>query len=234
MRKQARIFMTYSDTYDSLSTLAHELGHGYHGFVLQDEPAFNQAYPMTLAETASIFNELRVNDAALATASGDEKLALLDLKLQATLTFFCNIRARFLFDSRFYEARKKGSVERTELSAKMTQAQKEAFFGLLDDSEGYHPLFWASKLHFFVTGTPFYNYPYTFGYLFAKGVYARAMQEGSSFATNYRNLLSDTGKMSTEDVAQRHLGVDLTKPDFWQSAVQACCSDVDEFVELVK
>ncbi|GAB4318283.1 MAG: M3 family oligoendopeptidase [Candidatus Zixiibacteriota bacterium] len=234
IRKQARIFMTYSNTYDALSTLAHELGHAYHGFVLKDEPPFNTAYPMTLAETASIFNEMRVNDAALKASEGDEKLALLDLKLQATLTFFCNIRARFLFDSRFYAARKKGNVERAQLDELMKQAQRDAFFGLLDEEEGLHPLFWASKLHFFITEMPFYNYPYTFGYLFAKGVYARAMQEGSSFATNYRNLLADTGKMSTEDVAQRHLGVDLRKPDFWETAVKACLSDVDEFVELVK
>ncbi|MBD3298360.1 MAG: M3 family oligoendopeptidase [candidate division Zixibacteria bacterium] len=234
IRKQARIFMTYSNTYDALSTLAHELGHAYHGFVLKDEPAFNSAYPMTLAETASIFNEMRVNDAALRAAEGEEKLALLDLKLQATLTFFCNIRARFLFDSSFYAERKTGNIERAQLSELMKQAQQQAFFGMLDDDQGLHPLFWASKLHFFITEVPFYNYPYTFGYLFAKGVYARAMEEGPSFASNYRNLLADTGKMTTEEVAQRHLGVDLTKPDFWETAVKACLSDVDEFVALVK
>lgn len=234
LRKQARIFMTFAGTYDALSTLAHEFGHAYHGFVLQDEPGFNQHYPMTLAETASIFNEMRVADAALTAANErDEKLALLDQKLQAVLAFFCNIRARFLFDTRFYAERKNGVVERSQLSAIMQQAQKEAFFGLLDEQEGYHPLFWASKLHFFVTDVPFYNYPYTFGFLFAKGVYNRALEEGSSFAKNYRALLADTGKMTTEAVAQRHLGVDLTKPDFWNTAVKAALGDVDEFVRTL-
>jgi pepF/M3 family oligoendopeptidase len=235
VRNQPRIFMTFSGTYDSLLTLAHELGHGYHGHVLQNEPAFAQQYPMTLAETASIFNELRVTDAALAEiGSPDEKLALLDQKLQASLTFFCNIRARFLFDCRFYAERKRRVIDTDELSDMMQKSQKEAFFGILDEKEGYHPLFWASKLHFFVTEMPFYNYPYTFGFLFAKGVYNRAVEEGKSFAKNYRALLSDSGRMTTEEVAKKHLGVDLTQEDFWDTAVSAALSDVDEFVKLCK
>lgn len=233
IRKETRVFMTFSENYDSLSTLAHELGHAYHGFVLRDEPAYAQRYPMTLAETASIFNELRVTDAALAAASTrEEKLALLDQKLQAAFVFFSNIRARFVFDCRFYAERKAGIVGRVRLDELMTEAQKEAFFGLLDPTEGYHPLFWASKLHFFITDTPFYNFPYTFGFLFAKGVYDRALKEGPSFAKSYRALLSDTGRMTTDEVAQKHLGVDLSKSDFWDAAVARTMADVDEFVAL--
>ncbi|MBI5868585.1 MAG: M3 family oligoendopeptidase [candidate division Zixibacteria bacterium] len=235
IRKETRVFMTFSENYDSLSTLAHELGHAYHGFVLRDEPAYAQRYPMTLAETASIFNELRVTDAALATAAKrEEKLALLDQKLQSAFVFFSNIRARFIFDCRFYAERKKGIVGRAQLDALMTEAQKEAFYGLLDPSDGYHPLFWASKLHFFITDTPFYNFPYTFGFLFAKGVYDRALKEGPSFAKSYRALLSDTGRMTTDEVAQKHLGVDLSKNDFWDAAVARTMADVDEFVALCR
>ena len=233
VRQQARIFMTFSGSYDSLLILAHELGHGYHGHVLKDEPSFAQQYPMTLAETASIFNELRVTDAALAAITGrEEKLALLDQRLRAALTFFCNIRARFLFDNRFYAERKRGVVLKDALSDMMQKSQQDAFFGILDEGEGYHPLFWASKLHFFITEMPFYNFPYTFGFLFAKGVYNRAVAEGKSFAKNYRALLADTGRMTTEDVAKTHLGVDLTQDDFWNTAVSAALTDVDEFVRL--
>ena len=233
IRKEARVFMTFSENYDSLSTLAHELGHAYHGFVLRDEPAFAQRYPMTLAETASIFNELRVTDAALGAAqTREEKLALLDQKLQAALIFFCNIRTRFLFDCRFYAERKDGIVGRERLDALMSEAQNEAFFGLLDPADGYHPLFWASKLHFFITDTPFYNFPYTFGFLFAKGVYDRALKEGPAFAKHYRALLADTGRMTTDDVALKHLGADLTKSEFWDAAVARTVADVDEFVAL--
>ncbi len=235
IRKESRIFMTYTGTFNDLGTLAHELGHAYHGFVLKDEPAFAQGYPMTLAETASIFNELRVNDAALEESDDrDEKLMLIDQNLQNVFTYYCNIYARYLFDSKFYEERKSGMVGKERLNEIMLDAQKEAFFGILDEKEGYHPLFWASKLHFFLTGQPFYNYPYTFGYLFASGVYDRAVKEGPAFAKDYRALLADTGKMKTEDVAQKHLGVDLTKEDFWADAVKRSLLDVDKFVELAK
>ncbi|UCC80712.1 MAG: M3 family oligoendopeptidase [Candidatus Zixiibacteriota bacterium] len=233
IRKESRIFMTYTGTFNDLGTLAHELGHAYHGFVLKDEPAFAQSYPMTLAETASIFNELRVTDAALEESNDrDEKLMLVDQNLQNVFTFYCNIYARYLFDRKFYEERKSGMVGKEKLNEIMLDAQKEAFFGILDEKEGYHPLFWASKLHFFLTGQPFYNFPYTFGYLFASGVYDRAVREGPAFARDYRALLADTGKMKTEDVAQKHLGVDLTKEDFWADAVKRSLLDVDKFVEL--
>jgi len=233
IRKESRIFMTFHGNYGGLGTLAHELGHAYHGYVLKDAAPFAQVYPMNLAETASIFNELRVTDAAFAEASNhDEKLLLLDQKLQGAMSFFCNIRARFIFDSDFYEERKKGVVGRERLNEIMTNAQKEAFFGLLDQNEGYHPLFWASKLHFFLTGAPFYNFPYTFGFLFASGVYDRAVKEGKAFAKSYAALLADTGRMTTEQVAAKHLGIDLTKPDFWNDAVSRAMAPTKPFIRL--
>lgn len=233
IRRQPRIFMTFTPDYRSLATLAHEFGHAYHGYVLRDEPAFVRHYPMTLAETASIFNELRVADAALADAADqEEKLALIDQRLQSALTFFCNIRARYFFDRRFYAERAKGMVERARLSEIMAESQKEAFFGMLDEEEGLHPLFWASKLHFFLTDVPFYHFPYTFGFLFAKGVYGLAAAEGPAFAPRYRSLLADTGRMTTEQVAHKHLGADLTKREFWDRAVDEALSDLDAFKNL--
>lgn len=233
--KESRIFMTYTGTFNGLGTLAHELGHAYHGFILKDAAPFATIYPMNLAETASIFNELRVTDAAFnASTEYDEKLMLADQKLQSALSFLCNIHARFLFDSKFYEERKTGIVSRERLNEIMAQAQKEAFFGMLDEKEGLYPLFWATKLHFFITGVPFYNYPYTFGYLFANGVYDLAIKEGRSFAQNYRALLADTGRMTTEEIARKHLGVDLTREDFWRDAVVRVLADIDPFVKLTQ
>ena len=235
IRKESRIFMTFTGNFNGLGTLAHELGHAYHGFVLKDVPPYASIYPMNLAETASIFNELRVTDAAFEAASSyDEKLMLSDQKLAGALSFMSNIHARFIFDSRFYEERKAGMVSRDRLSEIMMDAQKEAFFGVLDEKEGLHPLFWASKLHFYITGAPFYNFPYTFGFLFANGVYDRAVKEGKAFAKSYRALLADTGRMTTEEVAQKHLGVDLTKEDFWRDAVERVLSNVEPFLKLVK
>ncbi len=233
LNKETRIFMTFGNTYGDLSTLAHELGHSYHNWAIKDLPHLVTQYPMNLAETASTFNELLVIDAAL-KQSGDtqERLMLLDQKMQSALTFFCNIRARFLFDMRFYERRAEGSLTPAELNELMVQSQKEAY-GELIDQDGFYPLFWASKLHFYATDYPFYNFPYTFGYLFATGVYAHAKAQDDSFADGYRALLTDTGRMSAEDVAQKHLGVDLTQPEFWQESVRSALVGLDDVVALV-
>jgi len=229
---QTRVFMTFGGSFDNLSTLAHELGHAYHHWIIKDLPAFASQYPMTLAETASIFNELLVTDAALERAEKpDERLMLLDQKLQNALILFCNIYARYLFDTTFYGERKAGLVSRTRLDEIMVAAQKKAFGEILEP-DGYHPLFWASKLHFFITSTPFYNFPYTFGYLFATGVYNRAREEGASFAAKYQALLADTGKMTAEELARKHLDVDLSGSEFWDEAVRRALDDVDPFVKL--
>jgi pepF/M3 family oligoendopeptidase len=230
--KQSRIFMTYGGTFENLLTLAHELGHAYHGFVLKDRPPFAKRYPMTLAETASIFAETIVTDAALKQSDDpQEKLMLLDQKLQQPYILFCDIYSRYLFERSLYEERQKGTVQRNRMSELMVAAQKRAYANMLDDN-GYHPLFWCSKLHFYISELPFYNFPYTFGYLFAGGVYDRAQKEGAGFADKYRELLADTGSMSTDDVAKKHLGIDLTGDQFWTDAVNRSLADIDEFVRL--
>jgi len=200
--------------------------------VLRDRPPFAAGYPMNLAETASIFTETLVVDAALEAADDpQEKLMLLEQKLQNAYVMYTDLHSRYLFEKSFYEERKGGMVSRERLSEMMVDAQRRAFAGLLDES-GYHPLFWCSKLHFYYTEVPFYNFPYTFGFLFAGGVYDRARREGSSFADKYSALLADTGSMTTEDVAQKHLGVDLTTESFWADAVDRSMTDVDAFVKL--
>ncbi len=232
IHRQSRIFMTYSGTYDNLSTLAHELGHAYHSHVLRDKAWLAGMYPMGLAETASIFNELLTTDSALASAqSRDERLMLLDQLLMQPYVFFTDVHCRYIFDRAFYAEREKRIIDADGLCEMMTNAQRQAYQGLIAD-DGYHPYFWCSKLHFFITDTPFYNFPYVFGFLFAGGVYDRARQEGKSFADKYRALLADTGSMTTEQVAKKHLGVDLTKEDFWAASVGRSLSKVDEFVKL--
>lgn len=228
--KQTRIFMTYSGTADNVSTLAHELGHAYHQHVMDDLPELLQDYAMNVAETASTLAEMIVSEATLKQAeTKEEKLFLLDDKLQRSIAFYMNIHARFLFETRFYEERQKGLVGVDTLNALMEEAQKEAFVGSLSD---YHPHFWASKLHFYITDVPFYNFPYTFGYLFSAGLYAYAEKQGDSFEDRYIALLRDTGNMNVEDLARKHLGVDLTKPDFWQAALDFTARDVEQFLAL--
>ncbi|WP_042458637.1 M3 family oligoendopeptidase [Neobacillus dielmonensis] len=229
---QSRIFMTYSGTPSNVSTLAHELGHGFHSFAMKGVHFLNRNYAMNVAETASTFAEMIVSDASVKNAKNEEeKLILLDDKIQRTVALLMNIHARFLFETRFYEERKQGPVEAERLNEIMLQAQKEAYADSLVD---YHPLFWASKLHFFITDVPFYNFPYTFGYLFSLGIYAQAIAEGKGYEEKYIALLRDTASMTVEDLAMKHLQVDLTQKDFWEKAVRICLDDIDEFLELTK
>ena len=232
LAKESRVFMTFAGNMGNVSTLAHELGHAYHQSVMNDLPQMAQGYAMNVAETASTFAEMIVADAALKAApTKEERIALLADKIERAVAFFMNIHARFLFETRFYAQRKKGLLSVEQLNDLMEEAQKEAFCGVLTQ---YHPTFWASKLHFYSTGQPFYNFPYTFGYLFSSGVYARAQAEGPGFENKYVDLLRDTGRMMVEDLAARHLGVDLTKPDFWQAAVDLVIADIEEFMSLTK
>ena len=229
---QSRIFMTYSGTPSNVSTLAHELGHGFHTFAMKGVHHLNRNYAMNVAETASTFAEMIVADAAVKNAKDEEeKLVLLDDKVQRTVALLMNIHARFLFETSFYEERKQGPVNAERLNELMLAAQKEAYCDALEE---YHPLFWASKLHFFITGVPFYNFPYTFGYLFSLGIYAQALEEGKGYEEKYIALLRDTASMSVEDLAQKHLQVDLTKKDFWEKAVHICLDDIDEFLTLTE
>ncbi|TBL74000.1 M3 family oligoendopeptidase [Paenibacillus thalictri] len=229
---ETRIFMTYAGTASNVSTLAHELGHAYHQHVMNDLPALAQEYAMNVAETASTFAEMVVADAALQGASGtEERMTLLEDKIQRSVAFYMNIHARFIFETAFYEERKKGLVSTDKLNELMLDAQKTAFQDALAE---YHPHFWASKLHFYITEVPFYNFPYTFGYMFSAGIYAAALQQGAAFEDKYVALLRDTGSMTVEDLAMKHLGVDLRKPDFWQQAMDMSIADVNEFMRLTE
>jgi pepF/M3 family oligoendopeptidase len=229
---QSRIFMTYSGTPSNVSTLAHELGHAFHSYALKNVHPLKRGYAMNVAETASTFAEMIVADASVKNAKNDEeRLPLLEDKVQRSVALLMNIHSRFLFETRFYEERKKGIVSKKRLNELMLEAQKEAYG---DGLEEYHPLFWASKLHFFITGVPFYNFPYTFGYLFSLGIYAQAQKEGKGYEEKYMALLQDTGSMKVEDLAMKHLNVDLTKRDFWEEGVKLCVKDVEEFLEATK
>lgn len=229
---QSRIFMTFSGTPSNVSTLAHELGHAFHQYAMSDVHSLNRNYAMNVAETASTFAEMIVADASVKTAaSEEERLALLEDKIQRSVAFYMNIHARFIFENAFYDERKNGIVSTDRLNELMESAQKEAYCNALSE---YHPQFWASKMHFYLTGVPFYNFPYTFGYLFSLGIYAKALEEGTDYEEKYIALLKDTASMTVEELAQKHLGVDLTQRDFWEKAVKLSIKDVEEFLAITQ
>lgn len=231
LNKASRIFMTYAGTKESLLTLAHELGHAFHNYVIFNQPEMNRHFPMSLAETASTFAEMILSEATFQSEKNlENKIAILDGKVQRSLIFIFNIHARFLFDVRLHEERKKGILSAEELGKLMEGAQKEAYCNTLDI---YHPYFWASKGHFNFTGIPFYNFPYTFGFLFSLGIYLRS-KEDKNFEEKYIALLSETGKMDVETLAKKHLNVDLGKETFWQQVLDFLKEEVDQFLQLTK
>lgn len=230
--QESRIFMTYGESVNEVSTLAHELGHAFHSHVMWDLPTLNQDYAMNVAETASTFAELIVADATLKEAKTDEeKINLLDVKLQNAIAMFMNIHARFIFESNFYAARQKGLVATDEITRLMVEAQKEAY---IDGLDSYHPHFWAAKLHFFIDEVPFYNFPYTFGYLFSLGIYAKASQHADGFEDQYIALLRDTASMTTEELAKKHLDTDLHQATFWQAGIDMVLKDIATFMDLTE
>jgi oligoendopeptidase F len=241
--KESRIFMTYTDSADSMSTLAHELGHAYHSHVLRERPLFLQDYPMNLAETASTFAEAVLNEKRLEAAQADaarsgrqsreEQLVLLDGMLGDAVIYLMNIHARFIFEDHFCAERAAGELSPARLSELMLAAQREAFCdGLVDD--GWYPNFWVSKLHFYMSSLPFYNFPYTFGYLLSLGIYATAGDLGAEFAPRYGRFLLATGSCDTEEAVKSTLGYDLTQPDFWNRSLDIVERRVERFLELAE
>jgi pepF/M3 family oligoendopeptidase len=231
-RATTRIFMTFTGSHDSMSTLAHELGHAYHSWVLRERPLFLRDYPMNLAETASTFAEAVLNDRRLADAASDaEKLSILDNMCADSVAFLMNIHCRFLFEDRYHREREQGELSKDRFFELMEEAQREAYLnGLAED--GWHPGFWISKLHFYIAGWPFYNFPYTFGYLLSQGVYALAREQGPDFSERYQSLLLATGCMLTEEAVQSTLGYDLSRPEFWHKSLDIVEQRVQEFVRL--
>lgn len=229
---ESRIFMTFTGSPSDVSTLAHELGHAFHSDVMKDVPYINRGYAMNVAETASTFAETIIFNATVEQASStEEKIALLGSKLEGATAMFLNIRARFLFEDAFYEERANGIVSGKRLNELMETAQKEAYG---DSLASYHPHFWCSKLHFFIDSVPFYNFPYTFGYLFSLGIYAQYLQQPDGFEEKYIALLQDTGSMPVEELAKKHLDVDITQESFWSEGIQLMVNDVEAFMRLTE
>ncbi len=232
--RESRIFMTFNRTLGCVQTLAHELGHAYHNWVMRDLRAFARRYPMTLAETASTFAETLFTDAILGSpgTSPTEKAQILDTRLEGAAAFLLNIPMRFHFEKSFYEERAAGEVPVGRLKELLLAAQRGAYGDVLAEDE-MDPWFWASKLHFYITGVSFYNFPYSFGYLFSLGVYSRAKKEGPSFRKKYEDLLRLTGRDTAEAVAKKALGIDLETPDFWLESIREVEADLSRFEAIV-
>ena len=225
--KQSRIMHNYDGSFSDVTTLAHEFGHAYHGYCLNDTSFLNTSYTMPIAETASTFCESIITDAAINKANEDEKFAILEAELSDALQVIVDIYSRFLFESRFFEARKGGSLSVEEINDLMLQAQKDAYGDGLDH-DCLHKYMWINKVHYYYAERNFYNFPYAYGLLFAKGLYAQYLEEGDSFTEKYNKLLAATGSNSLEAVGDL-AGIDVRKKDFWTKSLKLIEAKVDEF-----
>lgn len=223
--------MTYMGRASHVITLAHELGHAYHSWVMRDLPNAQRNYGMSLAETASTFGENLVRDALLdAATSPQQEFDILWADISAMSSFLINIPARYTFEKKVYEQRSKRGLSANELDDHMSQAWREWYGDALSEPD---PGFWMSKLHFFITEVSFYNFPYLFGYLFSSGVFQLRESRGDTFFDDYVALLRDTGRMTAESLAQKHLNVDLEDGKFWRSTIDTLLAKTSRFEELL-
>ena len=228
---ESRILTNFDGTFSDVVTLAHELGHAFHNQCIRDHRVLNNDYSMPVAETASTFNECVVMAAAIQNAaSKDEQLALIESQLQDATQIICDIYSRYRFEAKVFENREEQFMNADALCGFMTTAQKQSYGDGLDDS-CMHPYMWVCKSHYY--GPTFYNFPYAFGGLFARGLYAQYLSEGESFVPKYKKLLHTTPIATAEDTA-KVADIDLTDKNFWRSALQTIADQIDLFCQLVE
>ena len=229
--KESRILCNFDGSLDQVFTVAHELGHGFHNDCLKDNTVLQNITPMTLAETASIFCETLMTEAALTKAAGpDEELVILETFLQGTTQVIVDISSRFLFEREVFERRAEAELSADDFCAIMTRAQKATYGDALDERT-LHPYMWAWKPHYYRAELQFYNFPYAFGLLFGLGLYAVYKQRGAAFVPDYENLLASTGLDSPANLAAR-FGIDLRDRKFWEDSLKVIERRIERYCQL--
>ena len=228
--KQSRVMMNFDGSLSSVLTLAHELGHAYHGLHVENHLPLNWDYPMPVAETASIFNENLIMSAALNEASEEEKITLMESQISDCAQITVDIYSRFLFEKEVFDRKLDHFMMSEELEEIMRNAQEKTYGDGLDP-ETYHPFMWACKPHYYSASFSFYNYPYSFGGLFSRGLYAIYKENPEGFVEKYQELLHATTINTCEDVA-KVMNIDLTKKDFWLKSLESIKEEIEEFIEL--
>ncbi|MBQ6334682.1 MAG: M3 family oligoendopeptidase [Erysipelotrichaceae bacterium] len=232
-KAQSRILTNFGGQLGDVITLAHELGHAFHNYCLKDNSLMNRNVSMPVAETASTFNEVVAMNAAIAMEKDlIARRALIENQLQDANQIICDIYSRYLFETSVFENRENEFMFADRLCELMLDAQKKAYGDGLDP-DYLHPYMWVCKSHYYSGHRSFYNFPYAFGGLFARGLYAKYLKEGESFVPLYKKLLKATGTTTVEGAAEV-AGIDLTDKDFWRSSLQILADEIDEFVELCK
>jgi oligoendopeptidase F len=231
--EESRVLCNFDGSFDGVSTIAHELGHGFHNQCAYDagKTELQQLTPMTLAETASTMCETIVTEAVLArTTDPQEELAVLEAQIQGAAQVVVDIYSRYLFETEVFERRAKSELSSDELNEIMVRAQKATYGDGLDERY-FQKFMWTWKPHYYSPGQSFYNFPYAFGLLFATGLYAIYKQRGPSFVADYKELLASTGEASAADLAKR-FGIDIRKRKFWADSIAIIGKRIDRFCNL--
>lgn len=227
---ESRILTNFTGSFSDVTTLAHELGHGYHGYCLMNKSILNSNYPMPLAETASIFCETIVERAAFKKANIKDAFVILENSISSAGQVIVDIYSRYLFESKLFKKRKKSSLSVDELKSLMIEAQKEAYGDGLDQKY-LHPYMWICKPHYYSANLNYYNFPYAFGLLFGKGLYNEYLKRGNDFVGIYDKLLSATGDHSVTKVAKL-INIDINSKEFWLDSLQLIVNDIEKFIKL--
>lgn len=227
---ESRILANFKPAFGGMSTLAHELGHGYHNLNLAERTYLQRSTPMTLAETASIFCETIIRQAGLKDSDAAEQLAILEASIGGNCQVVVDITSRFLFEQAVFAGRQERELSVEELNTQMLDAQRQTYGDGLDPTL-LHPYMWAVKGHYYSTRS-YYNFPYMYGLLFGLGLYARYQQDPAAFRTGYDDLLASTGLYDAATLAAR-FGIDTRQPDFWRASLDLVRTDIDQFVSLV-
>ena len=226
--KESRVMCNFSPTFSGVSTIAHELGHAYHFHLLREDNAFARAYPMTLAETASIFSETMLYNNTISKAKGFEKKYLTEMFLMEVTQVIVDILCRFYFEKAVFDKQKEGPLSADALCGLMLDAQK-ATYGDALDSKQLHPYMWAVKCHYYSSDLGFYNYPYAFGQLFSIGLYAKYLEDKKRFPALYKKVLMATGRTDIKGVA-KIAGIDVEKKDFFQESMDFITKMIRSFL----
>jgi oligoendopeptidase F len=187
---------------------------------------------MALAETASIFCETIIRNAALQKAGRQEQIAILEASLQGSCQVVVDITSRFLFEQRLFERRRQRELSIDELNNLMLEAQRETYGDGLDE-HALHPYMWAMKPHYYSSRVSFYNYPYMFGLLFGLGLYARYKEDMDAFKTSYDELLSSTGLADAATLAAQ-FDIDIRSVDFWRKSLDIIREDIEQFEQVTR
>ena len=228
---QSRVLLNFTGKLKNVLTIAHELGHAFHGDRIMSESILNTSYPMPLAETASIFCETIVRNAVLKDADDELKLSILENSLQGATQVIVDIMSRYLFETEVFKARADYPLSVVQLNALMVNAQKQTYGDALDP-DFLHPYMWLNKTHYYYASRNFYNFPYAFGLLFATGLYAKYTLDSDKFVPLYDNMLKATGKMSIVDVCAL-MDINPETETFWEASLNKIKEDIDQFEAIV-